>query len=189
LSNRTPSLRVWWDPQGLGFSGETISRVLLETEPRIAMAAARRTGPPAETGVTVTPYMMSPGDEHIVADRLHALLTKGGMREPSPSVMPAAADLTGRWQVRIDYAAGSSTHVLHIRQRNGELDGTHQGDFVSRDLTGTINGSDVRIRSSYGGQTGDSLSFSFAGNATGDRMEGTLDMGEYLTATWTARRG
>jgi L-seryl-tRNA(Ser) seleniumtransferase len=188
LSNRTPSLRVWWDPQGLGFSGETISRILLETEPRIALAAARRPGPPPETGVTVTPYMMSPGDEHIVADRLHSLLSKGGMRDPSPPVTPAAVDLTGRWQVRIDYAAGSSTHVLHIRQRNGELDGTHQGDFVSRDLTGTINGSEVRIRSSYG-QTGDSLSFSFAGSATGDRMEGTLDMGEYLTATWTAMRG
>ncbi len=79
--------------------------------------------------------------------------------------------------------------MLHIRQRNGELEGTHQGDFVSRDLTGTISGNEVRFRSSYGEQTGDSLSFSFTGQVTGEGMEGALDMGEYLSATWTARRG
>ncbi len=81
LSNRTPSLRVWWDPQRFGFSGETIVRTLLDTEPRIAMSAGRRAGPPLETGVTVTPYMMSPGDERIVADRLYALLSKREPRE------------------------------------------------------------------------------------------------------------
>src|SRR5688572_23404456 len=34
LSNRTPSLRVWWDPQRFGFSGETVARSLFESEPR-----------------------------------------------------------------------------------------------------------------------------------------------------------
>ena len=46
LSNRTPSLRIWWEPQALGFSGQTVSRALLDGEPRIAMAAASR-----ETGL------------------------------------------------------------------------------------------------------------------------------------------
>jgi uncharacterized pyridoxal phosphate-dependent enzyme len=189
LSNRTPSLRIWWDPQRFGFSGEVVARTLFETEPRIALNAARRPGPPPETGVSVTPYMMSPGDEHIVADRLYALLSKKELRDIPPGSAAPAVDLTGRWRVRIDYAAGSSTHILHIRQRNGELDGTHQGEFESRDLTGAISGSDVRIRSAYGGQTGDSLLFTFTGTVAGDRMDGALDMGEYLSAKWTALRG
>ena len=71
-------------------------------------------------------------------------------------------DLSGRWNVRIEYAAGSSTHVLHLRQKGNDVDGTHQGDFVSRDLTGTISGSDVRLRSNYGG-SGDSLPYTFTG--------------------------
>ncbi len=188
LSNRTPSLRVWWDPQRFGFSGETVARTLLETEPRIALVAARRPGPPMETGVAVTPYMMSPGDEQIVGDRLHALLSRRELRDPAVVTATPAADLSGRWDVRIQYSAGASTHALHIRQRNDQLDGTHQGEFVSRDLTGTISGRDVRIRSVTSGQTGDALSFTFTGTVSGNQMEGSLDMGEYLGATWTATR-
>jgi len=188
LSNRTPSLRVWWDPERFGFSGETVARTLLETDPRIALSAARRPGPPVETGVAVTPYMMSSGDEQIVGDRLYGLLSRRELREAAAPAVAPSTDLTGRWDVRITYAAGSSTHVLHIRQRLGELDGTHQGEFVSRALSGTISGGDVRIRSAHSGQTGDALSFTFTGTVSGDRMEGSLDMGEYLNASWNATR-
>jgi L-seryl-tRNA(Ser) seleniumtransferase len=59
---------------------------------------------------------------------------------------------------------------------------------VARDLAGSINGSDVTLRSNYGGQTGDSLSFTLNGNLSGNDMSGDLDMGEYLGAKWTARR-
>src|SRR5437773_3951406 len=36
LSNRTPSLRVWWDRRGFAMSGDDVARTLFETEPRIA---------------------------------------------------------------------------------------------------------------------------------------------------------
>jgi len=188
LSNRTPSLRVWWDAAKLGFSGETVARTLFETEPRIVLSPGRRAGPPVETGVSVTPYMMSPGDEVTIADRLHALLTSRTLRDPVLETVAPTADLTGRWNVRIEYAAGASTHVLHLRQAGNAIDGTHQGDFITRDLTGTISGSDVRLRSNYGGQNGDALSFAFIGRVTGDEMAGDLDMGEYLGARWKATR-
>ena len=74
LSNRTPSLRIQWDRQKLGLAGDAVVRALLEGNPRIATAAAG--GAPPLTGVSVTPYMMDAGDERIVADRLHALLSK-----------------------------------------------------------------------------------------------------------------
>jgi len=188
LSNRTPSLRIWWDAARLGFSGDTVAKALFETEPRIYLTPGRRPGPPVETGVTVTPYMMSAGDEIVIADRLHAVLTSRTLREPSVETAAPAGNLSGRWDVRIEYAAGSSMHVLYLRQTGNDIDGTHQGDFVARDLTGTINGRDVRIRSNYGGQTGDSLSFAFTGTLNGDQLAGDLDMGEYLAAKWTARR-
>ena len=68
---------------------------------------------------------------------------------PGPTVLPAA-DLTGQWDVHIEYAAGASNHGLFLRQRGSDLDGAHRGDFVSRDLTGTIEGDTVKIRSNYG---------------------------------------
>jgi len=184
LSNRTPSLRVLWDPQQLGVTGDAVSRMLFDTEPRIAMAATRN-GP--LVGVSVTPYMMVPGDEKIIGERLHAILSRGKPAQAAPPSTPAA-DLTGRWDVRIEYAAGSSTHTLHLRQRANEIDGSHQGEFITRDVAGTIDGDAVQLRSAFGEAHGDAITFVFTGKVAGNQMSGALDMGEYLGAKWSASR-
>jgi uncharacterized pyridoxal phosphate-dependent enzyme len=186
LSNKTPSLRVRWDRAKLGVTGEVIARTLLEGEPRIAMTAAGG-GDPTQTGVSVTPYMLAPGDEKIVADKLHAVLTRPPAATAKPAVAPTA-DVSGAWDVQIQFAAALSKHTLQLRQRGAEIEGAHQGDFITRDLTGTIDGDEVRLRSFIGESSGDALSFSFAGKLAGDELSGTLDMGEYLSATWSAKR-
>jgi len=185
LSNRAPTLRIVWDRSRFGITGDEAQRALLESEPRVALHVVR--GDAGQAGVSINPYMLSAGDEKIVAERLHGLLSNA---RPKPAVAPAApvADLTGRWDVDIEYAAGSSRHVLHLRQRGNDIDGSHQGNFVSRDLTGTIDGDTVRLRSAYGEEHGDALMFTFTGTVTGDAMAGPLDMGEYLGATWRAQR-
>jgi L-seryl-tRNA(Ser) seleniumtransferase len=188
LSNRTPSLRVMWDRQRFGIAGEDVARTLFDTEPRIALFAARGDGDPARTGVTVTPYMLSPGEEKIVADRLQSLLSGRAAPDAVAPTAAPAADLTGQWDVRIEYAAGTSIHTFHLRQQRHEIDGSHQGDFTSRGLSGTIHGDAVRIRSVYGEEHGDALMFTFSGTVAGDEMAGALDMGEYLGAAWTAKR-
>jgi L-seryl-tRNA(Ser) seleniumtransferase len=187
LSNRTPSLEVRWDAKRLGIDGAAVARHLFETDPRVALFPADQK-PGAGTGVSVTPYQLAPGDEMVVADRLVAVLTKPPRTE-APSVAAPAADLTGQWDVRIEYAASVSSHTLHLRQRGNDLDGAHQGDFITRDLSGTINGDSVVMRSSYTEEVhGDALVFAFSGRVSGDAMTGKLDMGEYLSARWTARR-
>ena len=94
--------------------------------------------------------MMSAGDEGIDRRSTARAAHVEHSARCAGSIAPAI-DVSGRWDVRIEYAAGASTHVLHLRQKGNELDGTHQGDFVARDLTGTISGGDVRLRSNYGG--------------------------------------
>jgi hypothetical protein len=96
--------------------------------------------------------------------------------------------VSGAWDVQIRFAAMSSKHTLQLRQRGAEIDGAHQGDFITRELSGTMDGGSVRLRSFIGESSGDALSFVFTGTITGGEMSGTLDMGEYLGATWTARR-
>jgi uncharacterized pyridoxal phosphate-dependent enzyme len=188
LSNRTPSLRVWWNPRQFGVSGDDVVRTLLETEPRVALFAAGGGDDPSRTGVSITPYMLSPGDERILADRLHAVLSNGSPRSATPPVAVPATDLTGQWEVRIEYLASVATHTFHLRQRGSDIDGAHQGDFVTRNLSGSIQGDAVRIRSVYGEQHGDALSFTFSGKVAGNELAGTLDMGEYLSASWRAKR-
>lgn len=183
LSNRTPSLSIRWDPAALGITGRAVAHHLFTTEPRIALPTGGQQG-----GISITPYQMSPGEEKIIAERLYATLTHPPKQEtPAPATKPAA-DLSGRWNVRIDYLATSSNHVLHLRQQETRIDGTHQGDFVSRDLNGTIDGADVILTSNYPERYGDSLNFRFTGKLNGDTISGMLDMGEYLQASWTAKR-
>ena len=187
LSNRTPSLRIVWDRQKLGIAGDAVARLLFTGDPRITLDA-RGGGQPGQTGVSVTPYMMAPGDERIVADRLVAVLSKPPAQTESTTPAAPAADLTGQWNVRIQYAAGTSNHTLHVTQKGNDLGGFHQGEFMTREITGIIDGDSVRLRSAYGEQHGDSVNLTFTGKVTGDQMGGPLDMGEYLGATWTATR-
>ncbi len=188
LSNRTPSLTILWDRQKIGFSGDTVARVLLDGDPRITLDAARGGPQGAQTGVRVTPYMLAAGDEKIIADRLVAVLSKPpSQTEPAPPSAPIG-DVTGQWNVKIQYAAATSNHTLHLTQKGNDLGGFHQGEFMTREITGTIDGDSVRIRSAYGEQHGDSVNLTFVGKVTGDQMSGPLDMGEYLGATWTATR-
>ena len=70
LSNRTPSLRILWDRQKLGIAGEAVARAAARRRAAHHARRGRGGGQPAQTGVSVTPYMMAAGDERIVADRL-----------------------------------------------------------------------------------------------------------------------
>ena len=187
LSNRTPTLSIRWDAAKLGISGRAVAQHLFTTEPRIALPTGGFEGGQGQTGISVTPYQMAAGDERIIADRLYATLTKPPAQEPVTTT-PASVDVTGRWDVRIDYLATTSTHVLHLRQQGSRIEGTHQGDFIARDLGGVVDGNKVQLNSSYSERNGDSLSFRFTGDATAETMAGTLDMGEYLQAKWTAKR-
>jgi L-seryl-tRNA(Ser) seleniumtransferase len=191
LSNRTPSLRILWDREQLGIGGDVVARLLFDGSPRITLNATRGAAQPGQTGqtgVSVTPYMLAPGDERIVADRLFAVLSRPPAQPPAAAPAAPTLDLTGQWNVRIQYAAAVSTHTLHLTQKGNEVGGFHRGEFITREVTGTIDGDAVRIRSAFGEQHGDAINLTFAGKVTGHEMGGALDMGEYLGATWTATR-
>ena len=102
---------------------------------------------------------------------------------------PPAIDVSGRWDARIEYAAGASTHVLHLRQKGNELAGTHQGDFVARDRRRARS---AAAKCGCGVITVEAPAIlwrsRFTGTVSGDEMSGDLDMGEYLSAKWKARR-
>src|SRR5437667_1112530 len=144
LSNHSPGLSITWDPAKLGITGEEVSNILYTTEPRIALGGGGGGGRGSrgsnETGISITAYMMSPGEDKIVGDRIHQILSaKRAPRQPEAPKTPAG-DLTGRWDVHIEFAAGSTDHTLHVKQQGNQVVGTHQGDFVARDCSGAISG-------------------------------------------------
>ena len=110
-------------------------------------------------------------------------------RPQTHGLQPPATNLSGRWDVNIEFFSSKSEHTLFIEQKGNRIEGTHKGDFSVRDVFGTIEGDQVKLRSTSSERgTGDSVSFIFSGTVSGDSISGPIHMGEYLTAKFTAKR-
>jgi L-seryl-tRNA(Ser) seleniumtransferase len=162
-----------------------VSHILNTTEPRILVGGSQG----SQNGISITAFNLASGDERIVADRLYAVLSAARpAKTPEPPKQPVV-DLSGVWDLHLEYAASTGEHSLSLQQRDGRIQGVHRGEFVARDLTGTIDGDTVEFRSSLPEETiGNALNFTFTGKINGDMMSGDLDMGEYLSARWSAKR-
>jgi L-seryl-tRNA(Ser) seleniumtransferase len=179
LSNRTPELVVRW--KGKHLTGQQLFQTLYDTEPRVNLA---RSG---ADFVAVVPYQMQPGDEKVVAERLYAELSKSRPpREDSP-VPPPAVTLTGAWELKLDFVYGTANHKLMLEQDGAKLVGTHEGEFASGDLNGSVEGRAVKFQSSLP-TDGTRVSFQFTGEEKDGKMSGAVTLGEYGEARWTAER-
>ena len=188
LSNRTPTLRVQWDPKVVPLTGDDVERVLWDAEPRIAVGGAGSFlpfPPNAEPNVTIVPYQLEAGEERVVADALRAVLSAPPRRPVRTD--PPASDVSGQWDVEVRFAAATATQVFALEQKGSELRGSHHASFATRDLAGSLHGDDLLVRSSCT-ERGVRLNFTFAGKVTANTMRGTVHMGEYGTAAWTATR-
>ena len=192
LSNHSPSLVVSWDPAKLHVIGEEIAEELARTKPRIALGGGSFRGNRSEpdngkTSISVTAWMMQPGDDKVVADRIYEVLSR--KRSPRPDPPAPAMNLSGRWDVNVEFFSSKSQHVLFLQQDGASVNGSHKADFSVRDVQGVIEGNQIKLRSNTVERgSGDSVPFVFAGTGTGDAFSGTLYMGEYLNAKFTATR-
>jgi len=188
LSNNSPQLRISWDGEALGISGEDAERALLNGQPRIILGGSsggRRNGV-KHSSLTIMPYMMMPGDAGIAARRIHEVLAHpAGTPVHKPS--PPAVNLNGQWDVEMEYVVGKAHHHVVFEQHEGELAGTHQGEFLRGDLRGTVDGAEVWFRSSHKYE-GTRIGYEFLGQAAEDTITGEASLGEYGTARFTARR-
>lgn len=183
LSNKSPVLKVSWDPTKLHVNGFEIAEELGRNKPRIALAA--RDESDGTTSVNITTGQMQAGEEKIIADRLHEVLSK--KRQPKPEMSAPSANLNGIWDVSIQFFSSVSQHSFNIVQDGNWFSGTHKADFDVRNLTGTIDGSQIKFESTVK-IIGDSINYQFQGIINGDAMSGDIHLGEYRTAKFTATR-
>ncbi|HYI93344.1 MAG TPA: hypothetical protein VEX68_07355 [Bryobacteraceae bacterium] len=188
LSNRTPTLRVQWDGAKLGVTGQEVAKTLLDGEPRIVVANASGNRPAMmASSVSIVAYMMMPGEEKIVAESINAVLSKPPKIETPPASTAQPVPVDGQWDVKLDFGRGSATHTVLFEQDGAKLVGTHRGEFAAGDLNGAVNGNTVRFRSTLP-SIGSRVSFDFSGTVEGNKLAGTVNLGEYGQANWTAQR-
>jgi hypothetical protein len=51
----------------------------------------------------------------------------------------------GQWDLRIQFTRGSADHALFLEQTGERLMGSHRGEFVAGDLSGTVGANEVRF--------------------------------------------
>ncbi len=183
LNNRAPRLILHWDPAELNITGYQVAEDCARKPPRLAIGDHDEDG---KASINITPSQMQDGQEKIVADRLHKLLSE--KREPlSTELKEATVSLTGHWDLDVHFFSSSSKHSLYIEQDGNWIQGTHYGEFSPRPLIGMVEGDQVKLRSQLR-VPGDNVTFLFDGKAKSDSIEGSIFLGEYLTAKFTAQR-
>lgn len=189
LSNRSPRLTIAWDGSQVGITGEEASKFLLDTEPRIVLGSAKGSRPDnMSSSVSITAYMMMPGDAKVIAERIYAVLSKPPkISNPQPLPQGEPAMVAGQWEVQIDFDRGSAVHTVFLEQKENDLEGTHRGEWVSGDLRGAVAANLIRFRSSQKIQ-GTRLFYDFTGTVEDDKMAGNVNLGEYGQARWSAQR-
>ena len=188
LSNRSPRLTIQWDGAKVGITGQEVSKLLLDNEPRIVLAGARgNRGGDMASSVSIVPYQMSPGDEKVIAERLYAVLSKPPKFENTPAPVNPSVSIAGQWEARLEFGRGSASHTIVLEQDGAKLIGTHHGEFYAGDLTGTVSGNQVRFRSSMRAE-GTHLGYEFSGAVDDDKIVGKVNLGEYGETSFTAQR-
>lgn len=189
----SPRLQIAWHRDQVPLTSRDVFQLLLDGEPRIAIAPQGGEGRDAEReSIRISPLMLAPDEEKAVAERLYAILSSPP-RIAQPARPASAANVAGQWQARLEFVRGAADHTFVFEQDGSEIRGTHTGLFFSGDLRGYVDGNVIRFRSSHK-YAGSYINYEFTGTVDGGRIEGqvddmsTIDPGEFGEAVWTAAR-
>lgn len=183
LSNHAPVLHIKWNPDQLHITGAEVAEIVARNKPRIAIGSRTNEG---MTSINITPNQMRPGNAKSVAERLHGIMSE--KRKPqSDELKTATIDVAGHWQVDIDFFSSKSQHMWFLEQEGNWIQGTHKSDFSVEEIVGIVEGEEIKLRSNYR-VPGNSISYWFSGKPDNDTLSGSIYMGEYLTAKFTAKR-
>ena len=73
IANEVPHLLIRWDEERLGVTPDQMKKALADGEPSIVTARIHGTG---VGGFVISVFMLAPGEEEIVATRIHQILTR-----------------------------------------------------------------------------------------------------------------
>jgi len=184
INNRSASLSISWDPAKLYLSSAELIQELISSKPRITVGGGRN----AETGmasISINASQMQPGEDKIVGDKIFELLSRKRSPKTEKAMKAPSSKIGGRWDLEIDYFSSKSDHILYLEQDGNWLKGIHKTDFSVREVSGSIEGNEVKFLSP--GRR-PAVSYTFAGAISGDTISGKIDMGEFLTANFTGKK-
>ena len=185
LSNKSPQLRIKWDAMQLKITGTEMEARLDAGTPRILLNGSGTRPDHMASSVTIMPYMMTEHDAKIIADAIYEGLTKPASY--SDPVVPAGApaEISGTWLNTVTYSLGQGEQRFELTQNGNEVTGMLHGEIYNAELKGSVHGNEVKLNGVME-VSGYSVTWHFAGIASGGSMSGKVNMGEYGAAEWKA---
>ena len=187
LSNRMPLLQIRWDRAKLGTTGEAVAKLLFESEPRISLFPARGRLEGSETGLTIGPYMMAPGDEKVVADAALRRALEAAAASRRSRTAPAG-DGPDRHLGRADRVRGQRLDSPAAPAAARATTSTAPTRATSCRATCGARSTATRCGSAAPGSTATRSTTRSAAGSPATRCPGEVDLGEYLDARFSAKR-
>jgi len=97
-------------------------------------------------------------------------------------------NVTGDWEMTMTTPRGERTQEIHFEQEGEKLTATWTG-FREEEITaeGTIKGNEIEWSFTRSGRMGE-MTITYTGKIEGDTMSGEVQMGDFGTFEWTAKR-
>ncbi len=166
---RVPVLRVKWD--GIALDGMGLRQRLLDGSPRIMTDDTSATA----NSLTIDPFQFSPGEAaqvgQAIADTLNAAHNLHPATEPA-----AAIDLSGNWDVRVQFLHGERKHRLRLQQQGSQLSGSQQSEQFESNVIGRLAAQTVRMEFETRHE-GSAIAYRFEGTVNDGRMAGDVFLG------------
>jgi L-seryl-tRNA(Ser) seleniumtransferase len=178
LANHAPTLLIEWDAAVLGCTPADTHAELWAGDPRLALHLE-------PCGLRIMPYMMEAGDATIAARRLREVLSQP-QPPPAPDD-PPACDLSGDWQVTLQFTLGAAQHAVRWQQAGSALAGEYVTAYNRVPVAGTVTGRGVSFQATLG-RSSNLTVYCFTGVLVGEELVGQVSLGEYWQAAWRAAR-
>lgn len=129
-------LKVRWDRSIIGLDAEQLRLLMLQRKPRILIHDFWST----ENSITIDPVNLADDEAEIVGNSLAFAFSGPNSVPRKPEIRPAEHDLSGRWEVQIEFLHGSTAHSLDLKLVGSLISGRHRSPYGAGNVEGLLNG-------------------------------------------------
>jgi L-seryl-tRNA(Ser) seleniumtransferase len=166
---RVPLLHVKWN--GIALDGMALRQRLLEGSPRIMLDDTSAKA----NSINIDPFQFQPGEAAQVGQAVANALNAAHNLQPTPE--PAAAtDVTGNWDVLVQFLHGERKHRLRLRQQGNQLSGSQRSEQFESNVIGKLAAQRVHMQFETRHE-GSAIAYRFEGTISDGKMQGDVFLG------------
>ncbi len=106
----------------------------------------------------------------------------------SPGLAAAEkVNVAGEWEITLQTPEGTFNPTVTFQQEGEKLTGTYKGRLGESRLEGSLKDNAIKWKVSFTIE-GQAVEFVYTGTVDGDTMKGTVQLGEFGSFDWTAKR-